>query len=57
MAQDPSGDGKDGTKSTGGAGFEQEEGHQNVHEHERMCMLGIWMLTGVLHYCFYLLMN
>lgn len=57
MARDRRGDGKDGIKSTDGAGFEQEEGHQNVHEHERVCMLGSWKLAGVLHYCFYLLKN
>lgn len=27
VARDPRGDGKDATKSTSGAGFEQEEGH------------------------------
>lgn len=57
MAPDPRGDKKEGTKRTGGAGFEQEERHQNVHEHERMCVLGIWKLASVLHYCFSLLMN
>lgn len=37
IAQDPSGNRKDGTKSTGGAGFGQGEGCQNVHKRECAC--------------------
>lgn len=29
----------------------------NVHEHERVCMLGSWKLASVPHCCFYLLKN